>query len=181
MRYAQIRSLDISNGEGCGVALFTQGCHFHCHNCFNRETWDFNGGKEWNDETCNKLLGLLNRDYIPRLSILGGEPLHDNNLKSLCELVHKIRAMFGDKKKIWVYSGFLWEFIMNDSPSRELTEKEKEMLYLRKEIVKNCDVLVDGRYVEELADMNYKWAGSTNQRVIDIQKSLTQDKIVLWQ
>lgn len=166
MRYAQIRSLDISNGEGCGVALFTQGCHFHCHNCFNRETWDFNGGKEWNEETQNKVLELMDKDYIKRITLLGGEPLHDNNLPELLTLVQEIRKRFGNSKKIWIYSGFLFEEIVKDP--------------LRKAIIKNSDVLVDGRFVQELADINYHWAGSTNQRVIDLQKTLAENKIILY-
>ena len=91
MRYASIRELDISNGEGVGVALFVQGCNFHCYNCFNTETWDFNGGKEWTQEIEDKLIELASRPYIKRLSILGGEPLADENLDGVLHLVDRFR------------------------------------------------------------------------------------------
>lgn len=105
IRYAQIRSLDLSNGEGIGVALFVQGCNFHCKNCFNPETWDFNGGKEWTQEVKNKFLELANRPYIKRISILGGEPLADENIDDVLDLVNKIRHSL-PKKTIWLYTGY---------------------------------------------------------------------------
>ena len=92
MRYAQIRSMDISNGEGIGVSLFVQGCHFHCINCFNSETWDFTGGKPWTDSTEEKFLQLIDRPYIKRISILGGEPLADENVETIYTLINKISA-----------------------------------------------------------------------------------------
>ena len=112
MRYAQIRSMDISNGEGVGVSLFVQGCPFHCKNCFNSETWDFNGGKEWTEETKNKFMELIDRPYIRRVSILGGEPLHENNLSEVLSLVKEIREKFPDKT-IWLYTGYSIEDIVN--------------------------------------------------------------------
>ena len=110
MRYAQVRSMDISNGEGIGVSLFVQGCPFnpHCYNCFNPDTWDFNGGKEWTQETEDKLIELANRPYIKRLSILGGEPLADENLDGVLHLVNRFRLLCPNKS-IWIYSGFRWE------------------------------------------------------------------------
>ena len=97
MRYAQIRSMDVSNGEGVGVSLFVQGCTFHCKNCFNSETWDFNGGKEWTEETKEKLIGLIARPYIKRVSILGGEPLAKQNLDDVLKLIKEIRISFPKK------------------------------------------------------------------------------------
>ena len=104
IRYAQIRSLDLSNGEGVGIALFVQGCHFHCPNCFNPETWDYNGGKEWTEEVKNKFLELANRPYIKRISILGGEPLAEENLDDVLDLVNRIR-LSSPQKSIWLYTG----------------------------------------------------------------------------
>ena len=98
MRYASIRELDISNGEGVGVALFVQGCHFHCYNCFNSETWDFNGGKEWTPEVKEKFLELIDRPYIKRVSILGGEPLADENLDGVLDLVTEINKRYNFQK-----------------------------------------------------------------------------------
>ena len=175
MRYAQIRELDISNGEGVGVALFVQGCHFHCYNCFNSETWDFNGGKEWTPDTEDKLIELANKPYIKRLSILGGEPLADENLDGVLHLVNRFRLLFPNKS-IWVYSGYEWSEIFNDSVY--LTKDCAG--WKRREIVKKCTVMVDGRYIDSQRNPSKKWAGSDNQRVLDIQQSLQKGKIVLW-
>ena len=108
MKYAEIRSMDISNGEGIGISIFVQGCPIHCKNCFNKETWDFNGGYEWNQEAKDKLFSLLNRSYIRRISILGGEPLCKENCKDVLELVKEIKTR-QPNKKIWVYSGYTLE------------------------------------------------------------------------
>lgn len=144
MRYASIRNLDISNGEGVGVSLFVQGCDRHCFNCFNSETWDFNGGKEWTEETKNKFMELIDRPYIGRISILGGEPLAEQNLDDVLSLIKKIREKYPisqnpnsenigkarvledenskeirisfPEKTIWLYTGFRWNYIMNYQP-----------------------------------------------------------------
>ncbi len=176
IRYAQIRSLDLSNGEGIGVSLFVQGCRFRCPNCFNPETWDFNGGKEWTEEVENKLLELAARPYIKRISILGGEPLADENLDEVLNLVNKIRLSFGDTKTIWLYTGYEWSQLFNGGV---YTSKEHVGLK-RRNIVKQCDVLIDGKYIDSQRDISLKWCGSSNQRVIDIQKSLKNGEIILW-
>lgn len=162
MRYSQIRSMDISNGEGVGVALFVQGCHFHCKNCFNQDTWDFNGGKEWTAKTEEEFLELVNKPYIQRVSILGGEPLEKCNIPYLKRLLFKIPS----DKTVWIYSGFTWEEIL------EVREKERLVIL--------CDVLVDERYIHELRDANLKFRGSSNQRIIDVKKSLESGEVVLW-
>ena len=170
MRYASMRSLDISNGEGVGISLFTQGCRFRCYNCFNPMTWDVNSGNEWNEEAENKLLKLLNRDFIKRITFLGGEPLLDKNLSEIKELISKISVEYNNKT-IWIYSGYTWEEIFNSNSSE---------MKIRQEILKYCDVLVDGRYIDELRDVNLKWRGSSNQRVIDVQQSLKEGKVILY-
>lgn len=186
MRYAQIRSMDISNGEGIGIALFVQGCHFHCQNCFNSDTWDFNGGKEWTQETEDKFIELANKPYVKRVSILGGEPLAEENLDDLLELVNKIRILY-PQKTIWLYTGYTWESIMNRSSACTddfdyIEESYMDCLYeQRKNIIKHCNALVDGRYIDSLKDITLKWRGSSNQRVIDIQKSLLKRDAVLWE
>ena len=186
IHYASIRNLDISNGEGVGVALFVQGCPFnpHCYNCFNPDTWDFNGGKEWTQETEDKLIELASRPYIKRLSILGGEPLADENLDGVLHLVNRFRLSLPNKS-IWIYSGFTWESIMNYEPSETddfdyIEESYIDGLYeKRKEIISKCTVMVDGKYIDSQRNPSKKWAGSDNQRVIDIRKSLEQNQIVL--
>ena len=140
MRYASMRNLDISNGENIGVSLFVQGCHFHCNNCFNSETWDFEGGYGWTEKSIKDFLNLINRSYIKRVSILGGEPLTSRNVEEIFHLISTIRNLF-PTKTIWLYTGFTWEQIMNPTNSDDI---------LRKEIVSQCDVVVDGEYIDEL-------------------------------
>lgn len=173
MRYAQLRSMDISNGNGVGVALFVQGCHLHCKNCFNQETWDFDGGKEWNKDIEKKLFMLIDKPYITRVSFLGGEPLADENVGTILDILVKIFLVFKDAKKIWLYTGYTWEHLWDDSNDSEFDEVRRQALLL-------CDVVVDGGYDENLKDLKYKYAGSTNQRVIDVGKTLENDSIVLY-
>ena len=179
MRYAQIRSMDISNGEGVGVALFVQGCHFHCYNCFNTETWDFNGGKTWESKIENKFFELINKPFINRISILGGEPLAEENIDNILNLINKIRVLF-PKKRIWLYSGYTWDQIMYPIVTDDLNAERDRMIQNRIEIVSQCDVLIDGQFVDELKDITLKWRGSSNQRVIDVKKSLHQNKVILY-
>ena len=171
--------MDISNGEGVGVALFVQGCPFnpHCYNCFNTDTWDFNGGKEWTQEVEDKLIELANKPYIKRLSILGGEPLADENLDGVLHLVDRFRLSLPNKS-IWIYSGYTWENIMKyEYGAKYINNFNTDAL--RQCIVSKCDVLVDGKYIDSQRNPSKKFAGSDNQRVIDIWKSLEQNKIVL--
>lgn len=170
MRYASMRNLDISNGENIGVSLFVQGCHFHCNNCFNSETWDFEGGYSWTEKATKDFLNLINRSYIKRVSILGGEPLTSRNVEEIFHLISTIRNLF-PTKTIWLYTGFTWEQIMNPTNSDDI---------LRKEIVSQCDVVVDGEYIDELRDITLEWRGSSNQRVIDVKKSIEKGEVVLW-
>lgn len=192
IRYASIRSMDISNGEGVGVALFVQGCHLHCPNCFNPETWDFNGGKEWTEKVKNKFLELANRLYIKRISILGGEPLAEENLDDVLDLVNRIR-LSSTHKSIWLYTGFKWdnifdntlENLVNDGvPGLSLAdecEKTIQITNKRKQIINQCDVIIDGQYIESQLDISLPYRGSSNQRLIDVKQSLQKGEIVLWQ
>lgn len=179
MRYAQIRYMDISNGENIGVSLFVQGCCFepHCKGCFNPETWDFNNGNRWTEDVQKGFFDLINKPYIKRVSILGGEPLSEQHLSDLLNLILEIRTSFPNKT-IWLYTGYTWEQIMYSAICDTLQEDYPPLL--RQEIIKNCDVLVDGRYVDGLRNITLKWRGSSNQRVIDVQKSLQEKKIILY-
>lgn len=184
MKYAQIRSMDISNGEGVGVSLFVQGCPFHCKNCFNSETWDFNGGKEWTEKTKNKFMELIDRPYIKRVSFLGGECLAEQNLDEVLKLTKQIRISFPEKT-IWLYTGFCWNDIMCSFAGLQadcvvLDKKDIEVWKKRKKIISNVDVLVDGEYIDEQKDLTLKFRGSKNQRVIDVKQSLDQNKVVLY-
>lgn len=179
MNYAQIRSMDISNGEGIGVSLFVQGCDFHCKNCFNSETWEFSKGHEWNDKTKNQFLKLIETPFIQRVSILGGEPLHPKNVQNVLKIVDEIRVSY-PTKNIWLYTGYTWEQIMHPVIT-DINSEQLKMLQMRKELVSKCNVLIDGIYVDELRDISLHWRGSSNQRVINVQETLKQKQIVLWE
>lgn len=180
MRYAQIRSMDISNGEGVGVSLFVQGCPFQCKNCFNSDTWDFNGGKEWTEEIKDKFMKLIDRPYIKRVSFLGGECLAEQNLDEVLKLIQEIRISFPEKT-IWLYTGYAWEqLVYSRMPSGVGKEKEFLNWNRRNEIISNIDICIDGEYVDNLKDLTLKWRGSKNQRVIDVKQSLAQNKVVLY-
>ena len=161
MKYAQIREMDVTNGNGIGVALFTQGCPYHCKNCFNPETWDFNKGMVWTKEIENKIIELLKPEYITRLTILGGEPLIERNIEPLTALLKRVKVIYPDKQ-VWLYTGGDFEVL--------------EGLY--EEIFQYIDILIDGRYVDDLRDYKLKWRGSSNQRIIDVQASLKSGNVV---
>ena len=177
MRYSSMRNLDISNGEGVGVSLFVQGCPFHCFGCFNSDTWDFNGGKEWTEKTKDKFIKLINRPYIKRISFLGGECLAEQNLDEILSLIKQIRISFPDKT-IWLYTGYSYSEIFRGQSS--CLSQEGLNNFKRREIIKLCDVVVDGEYIDEQKDLTLKWRGSKNQHVIDVKKSLAQNKMVLY-
>lgn len=179
MHYAQIRSMDISNGEGVGVALFVQGCNFHCPSCFNQDTWDFNGGKEWTEETKETFLKLADKPYMKRVSFLGGECLANENLEGVYNVIKDVKKIFPDKK-IWLWTGYTWESIFNPIVTDNLDLERDKLIKLRQEIVKMTDILVDGRYIHEQKDMNLKFKGSKNQRVIDVKKSIKQGKVIIY-
>lgn len=183
MRYSSMRNLDISNGEGVGVSLFVQGCPFHCKNCFNSDTWDFNGGREWTEKTKDKFMKLINRPYIKRISFLGGECLAEQNLDEILSLIKQIRISFPEKT-IWLYTGFEWNSLMSKicQPTfpDEKFEHDRNIHMKRQKIISNVDVLVDGEYIDEQKDLSLKFRGSKNQRVIDVRQSLVQNKMVLY-
>ena len=161
MRYNKIRKMDIADGPGVRVSIFFQGCEFKCKNCFNPETHDFNGGKEFTDETIKHILELCDKEYIAGLSILGGEPMHPRNIDGTKNLVKAFKEKF-PQKTIWVWTGFLFDKDLKD-----------------KEVMKYIDVLVDGRYVDELHNPTLKWKGSSNQRVIDVKKSFLSGNVCI--
>ena len=163
MRYNKIRKMDISDGPGVRVSIFMQGCAFHCKNCFNPETWDFEKGKEFTDETIERVLELCGNENITGLSILGGEPMHPTNIEGTTKLAKAFKEKYPEKT-LWAWSGFLFDKWVKD-----------------KEVAKYLDVLVDGQYVDELRNPMLKWKGSSNQRVIDVQKSLKKGEVVLYE
>lgn len=166
MRYNKIREMDISDGEGIRVSLFVQGCEFHCKGCFNPETWNFESGKEFTTETLDVLLKLCDKKYIKGLSILGGEPMHPKNREIVVDIMRAFKFKFPNKD-IWMWTGYTLENLLAENND----DVKSMLIYL--------DYLIDGQFVEEKKNLNLKWAGSENQRWIDIQESMKQGHIVL--
>ena len=154
------------------MSLFVSGCTHHCPGCFNQDTWDFDYGKEYTQETEEEILNALAPDYINGLSLLGGEPFEPQNQAVLVELLRKVKERY-PRKNIWCYSGYLFD--------KELLSESRARCEYTDEMLSMLDVLVDGRFVETLKDIRLVFRGSSNQRVIDVQKSLEAGEIVLWE
>lgn len=162
MNYAQILDCDSANGLGWRVSLFVSGCSLHCPGCFNQKAWDYGYGKPFGCAAQNKILELLMPDYIRGLSILGGNPTDKENEYELTRFVERVRSYYEDRKDIWIWSGHTWEQLMES----------------KDELVPLCDVLVDGPFIEAQKDLTLPFRGSSNQRIIDVKKSLESGKIV---
>ena len=169
MNYGEIKNFDIANGEGVRVSLFVSGCTHHCKNCFNPETWNFDFGQPFTEETEELILKELAPDYINGLSLLGGEPFEPSNQAVLMPFLRRVKELFPNKT-IWCYSGYLFDKELL-SESRARCEYTDEMLSL-------IDVLVDGEFVQELYSITLQFRGSSNQRIIDVKKSLQSGKVV---
>ena len=170
MNYGEIKKTDIANGAGVRVSLFVSGCRHRCENCFNEATWDFGYGRPFTEETEKELMEALSKPFIRGLTLIGGEPFEAENQRELVKLCRRVRERFKNKD-IWCYSGFTFEEITGNSRARcEVTD---ELLGL-------IDVLVDGRFVESLKDISLKFRGSSNQRRIDLRRTLDSGETVLW-
>ena len=173
MLYCNIIEEDCANWEGFRTTLFVSGCNHHCKNCFNREAWDFNYGKEFTEDEQNEIIEDLKPEYITGLSLLGGEPFERTNQEGLVPLIKKVKEKYPNKK-IWCYTGFTFDNqIIGEMIKKEGRKTTKEML-------ENIDYIVDGKFVEELKDPKLRFRGSSNQRIIDVKKSLRENRIVNW-
>ncbi len=172
MNYGEIKKNDISNGIGVRTSLFVSGCRHHCKDCFNAQTWDFGFGEAFTEQTMMEILESCEPDWINGLSLLGGEPFEPENQRVLLPFLVMFKEKFPDKD-IWCYSGFTFEEITGRAKSRAKTDVSAEMLSL-------IDVLVDGRFEESKKDISLKFRGSSNQRIIDIKKTLSEKRIVLY-
>lgn len=172
MNYCEIKKCDIANGEGVRTTLFVSGCTNHCEDCFQPQTWDFNYGKPFTDEIANDIIESVKPYYINGLTLLGGEPFEPKNQKGLLPFLKKFREECPDKT-IWCFTGFLLDEELLKDGSYPRCEATDEMLSL-------IDVLVDGRYKKELKDISLKFRGSSNQRIIDMNKTRASGEIVLW-
>ena len=162
MHFAQIRKYDVANGPGIRTTIFVTGCTHKCHNCFNEEYQDFDFGDPWTPKETDEVIEDLKLDEVKGLTILGGEPFQ--NEVDLLQVLRDIKKEV--QKDIWIFSGYTYEEILKDDNKKKLLEE--------------CDVLVDGRFVEALKDLSLRFRGSSNQRIIDIKKSLESNEVVLF-
>lgn len=172
MNYAEIKTCDIANGPGVRVSLFVSGCTHHCPNCFNEIAWDFEYGEAFTEKTMDDLIAALRPDYIRGLTLLGGEPMEYENQLGLLPFIRRLKEEL-PKKDIWCFTGYLFD-------TQILGEMCKKWEVTR-QLLSYFDVMVDGRFVEELKDITLRFRGSSNQRIIDVPESLATGKIALWQ
>lgn len=184
MNYLQITHEDVCNGDGLRIVLWLSACSHHCYNCHNPQTWNPNSGIPFDESARQEIFNELSKDYISGLTLTGGDPLHDNNLNEVLSLIKEIRILYPNKT-IWLYTGYTFEECKPFSedgllPGSKFAPHLQEILKRRWEIISNVDVLVDGRYIDSQRNLAAKWRGSDNQRVISVQESLTQNKVVLY-
>ena len=213
MQYHNITHDDMLNGSGLRVVLWVSGCNHRCEDCQNPQTWDCKSGIPFDVEAKEELFNELSKDYISGITFSGGDPLHENNLKEILDLVKEIRKKYPKAqdvdlktqhvvrnpdenhyilnkntdeirisfptKTIWLYTGYTWNQIMYPVVTDDFNPNRDKIIKMRQEIVKQCDVLVDGEYKKELRDVTLHWIGSSNQKVIDVKKTLQSDKIIL--
>ncbi|MGN0204748.1 MAG: anaerobic ribonucleoside-triphosphate reductase activating protein [Coprococcus sp.] len=172
MNYADIKYCDVANGKGVRVSLFVSGCTHHCKGCFNEEAWDFQYGKPFTEETIRQVMVYLDRPYIAGLSLLGGEPFEHVNQQGLLPLLRQVKAKFPEKN-IWCYTGYDFEKDILGRMAGEWKETEEMLSYI--------DILVDGEFVEAEKNPGLQFRGSSNQRIIEVQASLAEGRIVLWE
>lgn len=176
MNYHNILHDDMRNGEGLRVTLFVSGCNHKCEQCQNPQTWNPNSGIEFDEDAKQEIFEQLGNDYIDGITLSGGDPLFENNLKDVYCLCKEIRQKYPNKT-IWIYTGYTWENIFPKIATNELNIETT----LRQSIVILADALVDGEFKYELLDQKYHWAGSTNQRIINVQESFKQNEVVLYE
>lgn len=171
MNYATIKYCDIANGLGVRTSLFVSGCTHMCKGCFNSEAWDFNYGKPFTSQVEDEIINSLKPDFIDGLSLLGGEPFEPKNQQALLPFLQRVKKEF-PSKDIWCYTGYLFD--------KELLGESRAKTEYTYEMLKCIDVLVDGKFVEELKDISLEFRGSSNQRIIDVKQSLKENKVILY-
>lgn len=172
MNYADIKIADVANGKGIRVSLFVSGCNHHCKGCFNEQAWDFCYGKPFTEETIDEIIKDLDNPYIAGLSLLGGEPLEHQNQQGLLPLVKKVKEVYPDKN-IWCYTGFKFDSDVVDKMCKSFEETPELLSYI--------DVMVDGKFEEENKDIKLRFKGSSNQRIIDVKKSLKTHQVIPYE
>lgn len=172
MNYADIKQYDIANGPGVRISVFVSGCNHHCKDCFNEVAWDFNYGTPFTEETIETVIEYMKPSYIAGLTLLGGEPMEPVNQRGLLPLVRRVKEVYPEKT-IWCFTGFLFD--------RDIVETMFDTIPETRELVSYFDVMVDGKFVAELKNVNLRFKGSSNQRTIMVQDSLKRKEIVLWE
>lgn len=168
MNYASIKKYDIANGLGVRISLFVSGCTHHCKNCFNSIAWDFNYGNAFTEDVCDDIIEFLKKPMISGLTLLGGEPMEIVNQKCLYSFLKRVKKEVPDKN-IWCYTGYLLEDLLFGNVHIDITDDLLNMI----------DVLVDGKYIDELRDISLKYRGSSNQRIIDLKQTLAKKELIL--
>lgn len=176
--YMKIKNFDIADGEGIGVSIFLSGCSIHCKGCFNKEAWDFNAGQPFTYETLGYLMELCGNEHISHLSILGGDGFAPQNIATTYMICKEFKKRYPNKK-IWCWTGYNYEYLLSEEYQLSLPMLDyiDDIAFLTLQLI---DVLVDGRFIEEQKDLSLKWCGSTNQRVIDVQKTIDECEVVLY-
>ena len=180
MRFKRIEINEIVNGNGVGITLWVQGCPHHCQGCFNPETWDFNGGEEFNYKAWNIILEALNHDYISRFSISGGEPLYPDNIMELLIICKEIRIKY-PLIDIWLWTGYTWEQLQERMKKAQEQWPTVENDYYLRGLLSLVDYAIVGPFIEEEKDLTLQWRGSRNQEIIDVEKSLAKGEKIIWE
>lgn len=171
MHYGNLKKYDIANGEGVRVTLFVSGCTNHCKGCFQKETWDFDFGQIYDKKVEDEILEALNKPYIKGLTLLGGEPFEEENQKVLTQLLKRVKEEL-PQKDIWAYTGFILD--------QDLLKYGRRHFEMTDEMLSYIDVLVDGPFIEDKKDISLAFRGSKNQRIIDLKKTLQDERIHLY-
>lgn len=176
MNYHNISYPDMNNGSGLRVVLWLSGCNHYCKGCQNSQTWNANSGIPFDELAKKELFEELAKDYISGITFSGGDPLHENNINELFDLIVEIKKKFPNKN-IWLYTGYTWKSLFEDDDNlHQICEDQ-----VRRSIMLMCDIVVDGRYIESLRDIGAHWIGSSNQKVIDVKKTIKENKVVLYE
>lgn len=171
MNYANIKKIDVANGTGIRTSLFVSGCTHACKNCFNEEAWDFEYGKNYTKKTEDEIIEALKKPFIKGLTLLGGEPMHPNNQKEVANLIKRVKEELPEKD-IWLFTGFNFE--------KDVINKMYKFIPSTRDIVDNVDIIVDGKYMDDMRNLRQYFRGSENQRIINVKESLIKNKVVLY-
>lgn len=170
----------MNNGDGLRVVLWLSGCSHHCYNCQNPQTWNPDNGILFDEDAKQEIFEELSKDYISGITLSGGDPLYQENVSQVLSLIKEIKEKFPDKT-IWLYTGYTYEQIMWPVITDDFNPERDKLISEKRKILRLCDVLVDGEYIDEQRDITLKWKGSANQRVIDVQKSIKDKKVQLYE